>query len=76
MTRKKRYYDKKQSQDDSSMISGATGQANMPQNVIRKFYPSHGSYLPESIQDGISAIDSQMKGSVSDTKKNLSKEKY
>jgi len=73
---KKRYYDKKMSKMEGGMIGGTLGIANMPQDVILKFYPSGASYLSEGLNDGLSGIDSDSSASVSDTKKHLSKTKY
>lgn len=73
---KKRYYDKMQERKDGSMIGGSTGIANMPQNVIMKYYPKGGAYMPENLNDGLSGIDSQMSSDVGGAKKNPSKSKY
>jgi len=73
---KKRYYDKMQEKKDGAMIGGATGLAHMPQNVVMKYYPSDGSYLPEGLNDGISGIDMQKSSDVGGAKKNPSKTKY
>lgn len=73
---KKRYYDKMQERKDGSMVSGSVGIANMPTNVIMKYYPSDGSYMPENLNDGLSGIDMQKASDVSGAKKNPSKSKY
>jgi len=73
---KKRYYDKKMSKQEGGMIAGATGIALMPTNVIMKYYPKDGSYLPENLNDGLSGIDKQTKADVSGTKRELSKTKF
>lgn len=73
---KKRYYDKKMSNQEGGMISGAVGIANMPTDVIMKYYPKDGSYLPENLNDGLSGIDKQTKSDVAGTKKELSETKF
>lgn len=73
---KKRYYDKKMAKMEGGMISGATGIALMPKDVIMKYYPKDGSYLPEGLNDGLSGIDKQMSADVSETKSDLSPTKY
>lgn len=73
---KKRYYDKMQERKDGAMVSGSTGLAHMPQNVIMKFYPKDGSYMPENLNDGLSGIDNQVSADVGGAKKNLSKSKF
>lgn len=61
---------------EGGMISGKLGIALMPQDVIMKSYPKDGSYLPENLNDGLSGIDKQIGGDMSDTKKKLSPTKY
>lgn len=73
---KKRYYDKKMSKSDGAMIGGSTGIANMPTEVVMKFYPKGGAYLPENLNDGMSGVDQQVSSDVSGTKSNLSPTKY
>jgi len=74
---KKRYYDKKMSKMEGEMMSKASrGNAMMPQDVIMKYYPKSGYYLPEGINDGMSGIDKQTKADVMETKKELSPTKY
>jgi len=73
---KKRYYDKKMSKSDGAMIGGATGIANMPTEVVQKYYPKGGGFLPENINDGLSGIDKQVSRDEGKTKSNLSPTKY
>ena len=76
MPKKKRYYDKMKSEQGGGMIAGPVGLALLPQKVIMKYYPKGGAYLPENINDGLSGIDKQVSKDVSDTKRELSPEKY
>jgi len=62
---------------DGEMMSYKGGMmANMPSELIMKYYPKDGSYLPEDINDGLSGVDGQMAGDSSEAKKNLSKTKF
>lgn len=76
MPKKKRYYDKMVEKRDGGMISGTVGMANLPQNVIMKYYPKDGSYMPENLNDGLSGVDMQMSSDKGGAKKNLSTTKY
>jgi len=73
---KKRYYSSA-GKMGGEMISGASrGHANMPQEVIMKYYPKSDAYLNEDINDGIRGIDVQKMADVKDMKKDLSPTKY
>lgn len=50
----KKYYDGGMISGDSSSI------ANLPQQVVIKKYPEVGGYSDETLNDGISGIDSQI----------------
>jgi hypothetical protein len=76
VAKKKRYYDKKMSARDGAMISGKLGIALMPTEVMMKYYPKDGSYLPENLNDGMSGIDKQMRDDVTGAMKDLSDTKY
>jgi len=76
MPKKKRYYDKMREDKDGAMIGGSLGIANMPQDVIQKYYPSDGSYMSEGLNDGLSGIDKQKKSDVGIAKKNPADSKY
>ena len=76
MAKKKRYYDKKMSKLEGGMIAGKLGIALMPTDVIMKYYPKDGSYLPENLNDGLSGVDKQKRDDVAGTKKELSKTKF
>ena len=66
----KRYHDGGMIGNDSS------GMANMPQNVIIKKYPESPGYSPETLNDSISGIDSQMGKDNAGKMKNRQKGKY
>lgn len=76
MMPKKRYYDKMKASQEGGMITGKLGPALMPQDVIIKNYPSGSGYLQTDINDGMTGIDKQVSTSVSDTKRELSPDKY
>ena len=73
---KKRFYDKSQSKSDASMISGTVGLANMPQDVVMKYYPKGSAYLSEDLKDDINVVDQQRGKDVADAKKEKSSSKY
>jgi len=73
---KKRYYDRAMEKRDGGMMSAKGGMANMPSELIMKYYPKDGSYLPEDLNDGLSGIDKQMYGDSKGAKKNLSTTKF
>ena len=73
---KKRFYDKAKSKQDSSMIGGTVGLANLPQDVIMKYYPKGSGYLNEDLKDDMKVIDNQQIKDVNDTKKEKSQSKY
>ena len=76
MPKRKRYYDKMMEKSDGGMMGTSSGHANMPSEVIMKYYPKDGSYLPENLNDGISGVDSQKSSDVSGAKKNPGDSKY
>jgi hypothetical protein len=73
---KKRFYDKQQSKKDASMISGPVGMANLPQDVVMKYYPKGQEYLSPNLNDGITGVDKQMTDEVRELKGELSKSKF
>jgi len=52
---------RKQEAADSAMMGSARGHANMPQEVIMKYYPSKSGGMPENLDDTMKGIDLQMK---------------
>ena len=72
----KRYHDKMKAAQEGGMIAGPVGAAMLPQNVIMKYYPMGGGYLPENLNDGLTGIDKQMGADSRETKSDLSPTKY
>lgn len=67
----KRFYGK-----DKGNMSEKNDLANMPQESFIKRYPEASNTLPETLDDSISGIDSQMKKDNPRSKGLLKSEKY
>jgi len=76
MASKKRYYDKAKGKSDGQMISGATGIANMPTEVVMKYYPKDGPYFSYDLNDGMSGISKQKSADVNKAKSQRPDSKY
>lgn len=58
-----------QEHKDGEMIGNSnTAFANMPQEVVMKYYNDANSYLPENLNDGGTGIDAQLR--LDNSKKN------
>ena len=48
-----------QEREDGGMLKeDKSAMAFMPQNIIMKYYPKGGSFLPDNLDDGITGVDS------------------
>jgi hypothetical protein len=52
---------RRQEMEDAGMIhEDHNAVANLPQNVMMKYYPKEGGYTPEDLDDTIRGVDRQM----------------
>jgi len=51
---------KQEGEDGGMLKSDHSAMANMPQNIIMKYYPKSYGYLPEDLDDTIRGIDKQI----------------
>ena len=73
---KKRYYDKSMSKSDGAMISSGGGIANMPTELVMKYYPKDGPYFTEDLDDSMREIDSNKAADVNIAKKQSNDSKF
>ena len=73
---KKKFYDNATDTKNGGMISGSVGIANMPTEVVQKYYPKDGPYMTSDLNDGITGVDSQKSGDVGKAKSQLKNVKY
>lgn len=67
----------RQEKEDGDMLrEDHNAMANMPQNIIMKYYPKSYGYLPEDLDDSIRGIDEQIRKDDSKRQEHFKPHKY
>jgi hypothetical protein len=67
----------KQEREDGDMLhEDKTKMANMPSEIIMKYYPKNNGYLPEDLDDSIRGIDEQIRKDDSKRQEHFKPHKY